>query len=465
MKSITVYNAFSQDTIGVVPCVDEKDALAVIGRSYSLVSDKAAWLPKVLRLRILERVLAIVESRRADLIAIAIREGGKPWKDSTVEIDRGLEGLRIAIRELSSFSGQMVPMNVTPASVGRLAFTVREPRGVVLAISAFNHPFNLIIHQVIPAIAAGCPVIVKPALTTPLSCKALVDILYEAGLPRAWCQMVICEDRVAERMVQDERIGFLTFIGSAKVGWHLRSILPPGATCVLEHGGAAPVIIDDTASLDECIRACVKGGGYHAGQVCVSVQRIFVTERTAPSFIGRFVAATQLLKTGDPMDHATDVGPLIHPREVDRVSAWVSDAIEQGGTIACGGTKLSPTTYAPTIILDPSDDAKVSRAEIFGPVVCVYTVKDLAEAVRRANQLRFSFQGAIFTKNVDQAFLLANQLNGCAIMINDHTAFRVDWMPFGGHRMSGLGMGGIGNTIKDMSIEKLIVIKSAAATW
>ena len=344
--------------------------------------------------------------------------------------------------------------------MNRMALTIREPIGVVAAISAFNHPFNLIAHQVIPAVAVGCPVIVKPALTTPLSCLNLVKCLYEAGLPKEWCQAIVCENSLAEKIVTSPRVAFFTFIGSGEIGWKLRSKLAPGTRCALEHGGAAPVIVDHDADLEDALPLLAKGGFYHAGQVCVSVQKVFVHESIVDTFSKRLVELAEKLVVGDPTDEKTEVGPLILEREVDRVDQWVKEAQNEGAKILTGGKKIGTTCYAPTVILNPSDKANVSAREIFGPVVNIYSFKDRLEAIERANLTPFSFQAAVITRNVDTALDTAKRLNAATVMINDHTAFRVDWMPFGGRKASGLGVGGILPTMMEMTEEKLLVFRS-----
>ena len=390
----------------------------------------------------------------------AAQEGGKPLVDSLIEIDRAVDGIKVAIKELTHLHGKEIPMGISSSSKNRMAFTKFRPRGVALAISAFNHPFNLIIHQVIPAVAAGCPVIVKPAKTTPLSCRNLVDLLYKAGLPEQWCQMILCENTVAEKLVGDRRVSFFTFIGSSRVGWHLRSKLAPGATCALEHGGAAPAIIDSSADIDKAIPLLTKGGFYHAGQVCVSVQRIIAHKDIIGQLSERLTDSVKKLKVGDPTSPETEVGPLILPKEVDRVDSWVKAAVAAGAKLLCGGEKISDTCYAPTILLNPPKDAEVSRKEIFGPVVCLYSYNELNEAIDFANSVDYAFQASVFSKNLDVAFEAIDKLEGLAIMVNDHTAYRVDWMPFGGYKESGLGVGGIGHTLKDMMIEKMFVINN-----
>ncbi|WP_268967880.1 aldehyde dehydrogenase family protein [Veronia nyctiphanis] len=319
---------------------------------------------------------------------------------------------------------------------------------------------NLIIHQTVPAIAVGCPVLVKPATTTPLSCIRFVEILKEAGLPEGWCQALVCDNTAASKLVSDERVNFLSFIGSAKVGWMLRSLLAPGTRCALEHGGAAPVIVDESADLDAVVPELTKGGFYHAGQVCVSVQRVYVHESICDEVATRISEGARKLKVGDPLDPETEVGPLILAQEVNRVSAWVEEAKAEGAKILCGGEKISDHCYAPTVILNPSETARVSQQEIFGPVVCVYSYTDKDDAIKRANSLPFAFQAAVYTQNLEDALYTSSRLNATAVMVNDHTAFRVDWMPFGGRDASGMGLGGIQYSMHDMTRDKMMVFKS-----
>jgi len=461
MPRLDVLSPYDEKAIKSFELVDEDQALEVLEQCHQLYLDREAWLPAPRRIAILERASELVAARADSLALQVAREGGKPLADSKAEIWRAVEGIRVAAREIWQLRGSEIPMGMTASSMNRIAYTFREPCGVLLAISAFNHPFNLLIHQVVTAVAVGCPVVVKPALTTPISCESLVNILYEAGLPRPWCQMILCSDQVSERLAMDSRVSFLSFIGSARVGWHLRSKLAPGARCALEHGGLAPAIVDGTANLDAAVPLLIKGGFYHAGQVCVSVQRVYVEEVIADQFTTQFVEQAQQLKVGDPTDPSTDVGPLILPREVDRVHAWVQEAVERGGRLLCGGKRLSNTCYEPTVILDPPDDVKLSREEIFGPVVAIYPFHDPQEAIRRANAPDAYFQASVFTRDLDVALDTSRKLNGMAVMINDHPAFRVDWMPFGGHRQSGMGVGGVAYTMRDITLERMVVFRSS----
>lgn len=311
-----------------------------------------------------------------------------------------------------------------------------------------------------PAIATGCPVIVKPAPDTPLSCLRLVEMIHQAGLPPEWCQTCICDLQIAEYLVTNSRVAFFSFIGSARVGWELRRKLAPGTRCALEHGGAAPIIIAADADLEQMVPLLVKGGYYHAGQVCVSVQRVFVDNAIKTKLIDTLSTQVRALKVGDPTDAATEMGPLIRPAEVDRVEQWVNEAIEAGTDCVLGGKRMSQYIYAPTILVEPTLDSKVFTQEIFGPVICVYGYDDIQDAIDLANALPVAFQAAVFTHDIDRAIHTAQALDAAAVMINDHTAFRVDWMPFAGRRTSGLGVGGIPYTMEEMTQDKLFVIRT-----
>jgi acyl-CoA reductase-like NAD-dependent aldehyde dehydrogenase len=352
-------------------------------------------------------------------------------------------------------------MGVNPASQHRLTMLHKEPIGVVVAISAFNHPLNLIAHQVGPAIAAGCPVIVKPAENTPLSCFRLVKIFHQAGLPAEWCQALLTENhQVAEQLATDHRVAFLTFIGSAKVGWYLRSKLAAGTRCALEHGGVAPVIVDEKADIDAAIPGLAKGSFYHAGQVCVSVQRIFAHHSIARELADKLAVAGNKMQIGDPLSDQTEIGPLIRNSEVTRVNDWVQEAVSQGAKLLSGGEAMANNCYATTVLFDPPADAKVSKSEIFGPVVCVYPYQNVDQAIAEANSLDFAFQASVYSQNIDNAMYVAERLDASAVMINEHTAFRVDWMPFAGLKHSGHGTGGIAYSMEDMQIDKMIVLTS-----
>ncbi len=458
--TLNVVSPFDGSLIKTIDLRSSEEAYGMLDTAVALHRDRDAWLQPHERISILSKLASLVEAEADDFAKLIAREGGKPYTDAQIEVARAIDGIRLATKELAHVvRGGEVPMGHTAASVGRSAHTTYEPIGVVIAVSAFNHPLNLIIHQVVPAIAVGCPVIVKPACTTPLNCIRFAELVHQAGLPEDWCQICICNNDVAELLVTSDRIGFFTFIGSARVGWMLKSKLAPGVRCALEHGGAAPVIVDKTADLGTAVPSMLKGGYYHAGQVCVSVQRVFVHESIAEQMTQKLAEGAENLVVGDAVNPDTEVGPLILPKEVDRVEAWVNEAVEAGATCVTGGKRLSDTTYPPTILVNPPSEASVSTKEIFGPVVCIYPYSDLQEAIDRANSLDVTFQAAVYTEDMEVAKTCSDRLDATAVMINDHTAFRVDWMPFAGRKASGYGIGGIGYTMHDMVQLKMIVTK------
>jgi acyl-CoA reductase-like NAD-dependent aldehyde dehydrogenase len=458
-QKLQVVQAFDRALVTEIPADDSHALETKLGSAARMMRDRDAWLKPHQRSAILQRTAGLLEGRQAHFAELIAQEGGKPLTDAAAEVLRAIDGLRNSAEELRNFAGREIPMGLTRASEGRWAFTTKEPIGVVAAISAFNHPLNLIVHQVAPAIAVGCPVIVKPAVATPLSCLELIALLREAGLAEPWCQSFVTDDNaLAERLATDPRVAFLSFIGSARVGWYLRSRLAPGTRCALEHGGAAPVIVDRSATLDRIIEPLVKGGYYHAGQVCVSTQRIFVHSDLLTDFVERFAARVGSLRVGDPLLPETEVGPLINPREVDRVESWINEAASAGARLI-GGGRRSETTLIPAILLEPPTDAKVSQLEVFGPVTCVYGFQDFDKAIELANALPFAFQASVFSTDIGPAMRAAQRLDASTVMINDHTAFRTDWMPFTGRHESGYGIGGIPWSMQAMSQEKMLVLR------
>lgn len=460
-EKVAVHNPHDGSEITTLAYASDAEVQSALDTAYNLYKDCSQWLPAYERVAILERLLPLMEEKKEHLTQVALTEGGKPYADSLVEVNRAINGVKLGIQAFHQVRGTEIPLGITASSRERKAFTTMEPCGVVTSLSAFNHPLNLIVHQTIPAIVAGCPFIVKPAAVTPMSCFEFVGLLREAGLPKEWGQPIFCSNENAEKLATDKRTAFLSFIGSARVGWYLRSKLAPGAHCALEHGGAAPVVIDPSAQLsDDLIASIVRGAYYYAGQVCVSVQRIYVPTELEAEFTEKYVAKVKELKVGNPADKETTVGPLIRTSEVRRVGAWVEEAVSSGAKALTGGSAISERYYEPTVLLNPDDDQKVSTEEIFGPVSNIYTYSDLDEAIERANALPYCFQASVIAQDIDKAMNAVQKLKALAVMVNDHTAFRVDWMPFGGAETSGLGVGGIEYSVRDMTKEKLMVIKS-----
>lgn len=458
MQGIEVRSPYNQSLVSVIQLEDEKSVFEKLEKAKKIARELPLGLELDFRISVLKKLAELVNADSENLLLTAVSEGGKPFADSKVEVARAIQGIHLAIEYLENLEPQKFEIARTEQTKNKKAWLQREPIGVVLAISAFNHPLNLIIHQVVTAFAAGCPVLVKPDLRTPLSCIKLVEKLKQAGCPNEWCQVVLCDNDIAEKLVKDSRINYLNFIGSAKIGWYLRSLLSPGARCALEHGGIAPVIVCEDADFSKMIPALTKGAFYHAGQVCVSTQRIFIPEKLKEKFLNEFKSATEKLITGDPMNPETQVGPIISKTELIRIHNWVEEAISKGAELICGGEKISESLYKPTILYNSSDDAKISSLEVFGPVVAVYVYKTIDEAIFKANNTPYHFQASVFSSTPETAKNISNQLNASTVLINDHTAFRVDWMPFGGRDQSGLGVGGIKYSIEEMMPEKLVVV-------
>jgi len=460
-KIITVHSPYDNKELATLETLDESGIEQALQNAETVFNDRAQWLSADTRIAILEKTAILMQQRFDELVNLAASEGGKPLIDSQVEVKRAIDGVKNCIECIRTEHGTEIPMQLNPASANRVAFTRKEPIGIVVAFSAFNHPLNLIVHQVGPAVATGCPVIIKPAEDTPLSAFMFVDLLREAGLPDIWCQPVLTTNHdVSGKLVSDKRTAFFSFIGSGKVGWMLRSQLANGTRCALEHGGAAPVIVTEDADLDDVLPLLAKGGYYHAGQVCVSVQRVFAPATIAQKVAEQLAEIGSNYVMGDPRDEKTEIGPLIRHAEIDRIESWVNEAVESGAKLIAGGKRASDAFYEATVLLNPSPTAKVSTSEIFGPVICVYAYESLDDAIEQANNVPFSFQASVCTKDIDTAMYVSSRLNAAAVMVNDHTAFRVDWMPFAGLKESGYGVGGIPFTYRDMQIEKLTVIRS-----
>ncbi len=457
---LEIRQAYTQKLLQTVELDTLEDIERKLKYAHQTHLDNRQGLPAFKRIKILDKLANLMAKEQDDLAMLIANEGGKPLMDAKVEVARAIDGVKLAISEIRTMRGMQIPMDLTPAGAGKIAFTTPEPIGVVVAVSAFNHPLNLIVHQVVPGVAVGCPVIIKPADTTPLCCLRFVELANKAGLPKYWLQVAVCAIPESEKLVTDSRVAFFSFIGSAGVGWYLRSKLAPGTRCALEHGGSAPLIFDDYHNIDGFINGVIKAGFYHAGQVCVSVQRIFIPSARVEEIANKIADKAKSLIVGDAINPDTEVGPLISPKEVDRVESWVKEAVAEGATLLCGGKRLGYTTYAPTVLLNPSTDSKVTKKEIFGPVVCVYNYDDVNDAINAANSLEVAFQSAIFTDNIQFAMNTAKKLDSSAVMINDYSTFRTDWMPFAGRRQSGYGVGGIGYTMADMCEDKMLVINT-----
>lgn len=454
-----VFSPWDRSQIGSVECIRKNDVKNIITAAKDAFNHSEENFTKQHRINFFDKAVKKLGNQVNYFASLIAKEGGKPIKDARVEVIRAVNGLELCRDEIKSRRGSEIPMELNSASMNKIAIEREFPAGVVLALSAFNHPLNLIVHQVGPAIAAGCPIIIKPSLETPYSCYEFIKLLFESDLPVEFCQMINNADHeITAEFVKNKNISFLSFIGSSDVGWKLKSQLSPGAKCALEHGGVAPVIIDNNVNIKKIIKPIVKGSFYHAGQVCVSIQNIIVHKKIISEFIDLMKEEISILKVGNPSDIKTDVGPLIRPSEVDRVETVVREAIESGATLICGGKKLSDTTYACTVLRDPSLDSQVVQKEVFGPVVNVFGFDDIDEAISLANHNEFAFQSSVFTNDLKKAMHCYEKLIAKTVLINEQTTFRVDWMPFGGIRHSGEGVGGISYSYSDMVYNKVLII-------
>ena len=401
-----------------------------------------------------------VAAHKKTLATLVAKEGGKPLTDARIEIDRAVNTIKMCGDAALTLNGKRISMDRSPGTEGHTAFTVCEPVGPVLAISAFNHPFNLTAHLVAPAIAAGCPVVLKPASFTPLSSLFFRKLALSCGVSPKALQVVTPKGADTEPLVSSSVFRHVSFIGSSKVGLDIKKKVAAGVGVTLEHGGTAHAIVDESAELSKVIPAITRGAFYHAGQVCVSTQNVLVHQNIYASFLARFIKATRLLKVGDPTRATTDVGPLITPQEADRVDSLVKEAVAAGATVALGGKLLPKNCYAPTILTGVTSSMKVVHEEVFGPVVTVRPFRTLSKATSKAHNPRFCFQAAVFTSNINTAFSMAKNISARTVIVNDATTFRVDWMPFGGSYESGEGLGGTEESVKALTHEKLIVIKN-----
>ncbi|GJM39582.1 MAG: aldehyde dehydrogenase [Acidimicrobiales bacterium] len=443
--------------VQIAPTAALDQALAVARKTQDTSWKKTpAWK----RAEIVRNVAGQIRSRHEELAMLIASEGGKPLTDARVEATRAAVTLEECAAVAERLEGRQWSMQRAPGSESKLAFTIPEPIGVVLAISAFNHPLNLVCHQAGAAIAAGNTCVLKPATSTPISAIELMRMFRKAGLPEEVLQTVVCSGKAASRMVESDLVDFITFIGSKKVGWGIRRAMADGTRMAAEHGGQAASIVLDDADLDHTIARILKGGYYHAGQVCVSTQRLYVTKGIESRFTEKLVTGAKKLVEGDARDADTDVGALIETSEVTRVKEWVDEAKAGGAEVLLGGEARSKTLYGTTVLRGAADDSKVIQDEIFGPVVVVQPVESLDEAIARVNASRDPFQASIFTQDIDDAFRAAREVEAAAFMVNELTAFRVDWMPFGGRKEAGLGLGGVEHGIHDMTEEKLIVIET-----
>jgi len=414
-------------------------------------------LPVHKRAEILVKVVAGI-ARRHDEIARQISdEAGKPLKAARVEASRAMSTYTFAAVEARKLAGEVVPMDAAQAGEGKLAFTLRRPIGVVGAISPFNFPLNLVAHKLAPALAAGCPVVLKPATQTPLSALLLAELEDEAGLPPGWLSVVVGPSaEIGDVLVEDDRVKAITFTGSGAVGWGLAERAPKKRVN-LELGNATPVIVTADADVDAAAAAMAAHAFSFAGQSCISVQRIYVERPAYDRFAGEFLPKVEALKLGDPADEETDVGPVIDEDAKERILDWIAEARDGGAEILAGGEERDGL-IAPTVIANASPELKVSCEEVFGPVVTLSAFDSLDEAIELANSTRYGLQAGIFTSRLDTAMRAGQELEFGGVIVNEAPTFRSDQMPYGGVKESGNTREGPAYAVRELTEERLVVI-------
>jgi acyl-CoA reductase-like NAD-dependent aldehyde dehydrogenase len=453
---VEVRSPYDDRLIGTVPLGTEShidDAVAV-----ALACHREGALPTHERARILDDASRLLRERVEKFARIISDEAAKPMKTARIEATRAVDTFAFSAAVARTAAGEVVPLDASAPGVGKLGFVLRVPVGVVAAISPFNFPLNLVCHKVGPAIAAGCPVVLKPASATPLSALALADLLLdECGLPLGWLNVVTCPGRVANHLVEHDDVAMITFTGSAAVGWDIRARAPRKKVS-LELGNNAPVVIEPDADWQSAA-AKIKVAGYsHAGQSCISTQRVFVHRDIAARFVDALVAAVSTLVVGDPGDDATDVSALIDPGETDRVASWIDDAVAAGAKVACGG-RIDGRLLLPTVLADVTPDMKVCAQEVFGPVVGVQVYDEYDEALRLADDSAYGLQAAVFTRDIGKALQAARSLRYGAVLVNEVPTWRADQMPYGGGRDSGNTREGPAYAVREMTEDRLVVIQ------
>jgi len=413
-------------------------------------------LPAYERGRILREISAGVRDRREELGRLIATESGKPIRDALVEVDRAVLTFRLGAEEAERMTGELIPLDLMPSSKDRVGITRRFPIGPIAAISPFNFPLNLAAHKLSPAIASGNPIVLKPPSKDPLTMLAVAEIIEAAGPPPGSVSILPMTRELGDRMVADDRFKLLTFTGSPSVGWRMKERAGKKKV-VLELGGNAGVIVDESADLDWAVRRTLVGAFAYAGQVCISVQRMFVHEAIWDAFMEKFLAGVAALKMGDPLDPATDLGPMVDANQAGRTQRWVDEAVAMGGKLLAGG-HADGTYFPPTVLTDVPVAAQVCSNEAFAPLVVAFKFSTLDEAITRVNDSMFGLQTGVFTNDLAGAWRAFGNLEVGGVIVNDTPTYRIDHMPYGGVKDSGLGREGLRWAMDDMTEIRIMVL-------
>jgi acyl-CoA reductase-like NAD-dependent aldehyde dehydrogenase len=453
--SLEVTNKHSGEIIGSVPLTDKQSferTILAARDGFSRISS----MPAYQRSAVLQRTSERIEEQKDQITRIIAAEAGKAWKHARAEVERAVQTFKFASEEAKSIHGETVPMDASVGGERRIGFYLRFPVGIVGAISPFNFPLNLVAHKVAPAIAAGCSVVLKPASMTPLTSLKLGEIMMEAGLPDGALNVIVGPgSTVGNWLVADERVSMITFTGSPPVGRDIKS--KSGLKKVtLELGSNSACIIDESADLDLAVPRCIVGSFAYAGQVCISVQRIYIHRKVYDEFTKRFVQGTQRLKLGDPVAPETDVGPMITEEDAKRTESWVNEAVSGGAEILIGG-KRERNLYHPTVLAKLKPDMKVMAIEVFAPVVCLVPFDDFSDAVRMADDSVYGLQAGVYTSDIEKAFEAVKGIRVGGVIVNDVPTYRADQMPYGGVKESGMGREGLKFAVEEMTDIKMVV--------
>ena len=456
-KKREIRSPYNGETAGIVSVPDRETTIGSIGSAESAYV-KWRESPSHERSRILRKIAEGIAARKEEFARTLVLEGGKPLKTARVEVGRAVTTFSVAAEEANRFSeGELVPIDIAPGGDGMFGIARRFPLGVVIGISPFNFPLNLVAHKVAPSIASGNAMILKPASQTPLSALMLGEVVCEAGLPGGLLNILPLSGGEIEAVIDDERVKKVSFTGSDAIGWELKRKYPKKKVTLELGGNAATIIDEDPPDLDFAASRNAWGAFYQAGQSCISVQRMYVHEKIFDRFISKFVEETRKLRLGDPMLEDTDVGPVIDTASADRIMKWIEDAVGGGATLLTGGNR-DGSLIEPTILTDVPPGCDVSKSEVFGPVVHVERYRDFDEALKAVNDSRYGLQAGVFTKDIKKAFKAYGALDVGGVVVNDYPSFRVENMPYGGVKDSGVGKEGVRYAIEEMTELKLMVV-------
>jgi len=413
-------------------------------------------LPAFERQRVLRRVAEGIAKRKEEFFRTLCQEAGKPIKAARTEVERAIFTFSVAAEESTRIYGEYLPLDWQEYTAGRWGIVKRFPVGPIAGITPFNFPLNLVAHKVAPAIAAGCPMVLKPAPQTPLSSLLMAEVVQQAGWPDGALNVIPLSNDDAALLVTDDRLKMISFTGSAAVGWQIKKNSGKKKV-ILELGGNAGVIIHNDADIEYAAERCVAGGFGYAGQTCISVQRILVQQSVYGKFTDMFLAGVKNLQIGDPLDESTDVGPLIRESDAQRAVDWVQEAVRGGARVLCGGNRKG-SVVEPTVLTGTKPEMKVNCQEVFGPVVTVEPYAEFHEALRQINSSAFGLQAGLFTRDAKLMFQAFEELEVGGLLAGDVPTFRIDHMPYGGVKDSGIGREGLRYAIEEMTEPKLMVM-------